>query len=116
MSGTHSTHRGSKNSTNHFSRKTLREQATWKTWHRQEDYVKMNFTDIGREKLNWIQLIQRIIALMMEEACTCETLFDFYETTRRSIPEGCHLQLIPRIEFEMRNIHKVFACSIVSYH
>jgi hypothetical protein len=31
------------------------------------------------------------IALMMEAVSTSETSVNFYETTRRNIPEGCHL-------------------------
>jgi hypothetical protein len=32
-----------------------------------------------------------IIALMMEAGRTSEPSVNFYETTRRNIPEGCHL-------------------------
>jgi hypothetical protein len=32
-----------------------------------------------------------LIALMMEEVSTSETSVNFYETTRRNIPEGCRL-------------------------
>jgi hypothetical protein len=32
-----------------------------------------------------------VIALMMEAVRTSEMLFNFYETTRCNIPEGCHL-------------------------
>jgi hypothetical protein len=31
------------------------------------------------------------IALMMEAVSTSETSVNFYETTQRNIPEGCHL-------------------------
>jgi hypothetical protein len=31
------------------------------------------------------------VALMMEAVRTFETLVNFYEASRRSIPEGCHL-------------------------
>jgi hypothetical protein len=33
-----------------------------------------------------------LIALMMEAANTSETSVSFYQTARRNIPEGCHLQ------------------------
>jgi hypothetical protein len=33
-----------------------------------------------------------IIALMMEAARTCETLINFYQTTRRYNPEDSHLR------------------------
>jgi hypothetical protein len=32
------------------------------------------------------------IALMMEAVCTSETSVNFYGTTRRNIPKGCHLK------------------------
>jgi hypothetical protein len=35
----------------------------------------------------------RLIALMMEAVSTPETTINFYETTRRNIPEGCHLHI-----------------------
>jgi hypothetical protein len=34
-----------------------------------------------------------VIALMMEAGSTFETSVNFYETTRRNVPEGCHLNL-----------------------
>jgi hypothetical protein len=34
------------------------------------------------------------IALMMEAVSTLETSVNFYDTTRRSIPEGCHLRAL----------------------
>jgi hypothetical protein len=34
------------------------------------------------------------MALMMEAAIISETSVNFYETTRRNIPEGCHLRII----------------------
>jgi hypothetical protein len=34
---------------------------------------------------------KQIIALMMEAVRTSETSVKLYETTRRKIPEGCHL-------------------------
>jgi hypothetical protein len=33
------------------------------------------------------------LALMMEEVNTSETIFSFYQTTRRNIPEDCHLHV-----------------------
>jgi hypothetical protein len=33
-----------------------------------------------------------LIALMMEAEGTSKTSINFYQTTRRNIPEGCHLQ------------------------
>jgi hypothetical protein len=33
-----------------------------------------------------------LIALMMEAVSTSETSVNFYETTWRDIPEGCHIQ------------------------
>jgi hypothetical protein len=38
--------------------------------------------------------IRAIIALMMDSASTSETSINFYPTTRRSIPEDSHLQLV----------------------
>jgi hypothetical protein len=35
----------------------------------------------------------RAIALMMEAAITSETSVNFYQTTRRNIPEDSHLQV-----------------------
>jgi hypothetical protein len=43
-----------------------------------------------------------IIALMMEAVHTSETSVYFNETTRRYIPEGCHLQY--PVTFPMRSI------------
>jgi hypothetical protein len=36
-------------------------------------------------------IIRAMIALMMEAARTCETLINFYQTTRRYNPEDSHL-------------------------
>jgi hypothetical protein len=36
----------------------------------------------------------RLIALMMEAASTSETSVNFYQTTRRNIPEDSHLHII----------------------
>jgi hypothetical protein len=35
-----------------------------------------------------------LIALMMEAASTSETLVNFYQTTRRNIPEDSHLHFV----------------------
>jgi hypothetical protein len=37
--------------------------------------------------------LRAIIALMMEAASTSETSVNFYQTTRRNIPEDSHLNL-----------------------
>jgi hypothetical protein len=37
-------------------------------------------------------IIRVIIALMMEAACTSETLVNFYQTTQCNNPEDSHLQ------------------------
>jgi hypothetical protein len=39
-----------------------------------------------------IGAMSQSVALMMEAVRTFETSVNFYETSRRSIPEGCHLQ------------------------
>jgi hypothetical protein len=36
-----------------------------------------------------------VIALMMEAVRASETSIYFYDTARRHIPEGCHLQINP---------------------
>jgi hypothetical protein len=41
-----------------------------------------------------IRAIRAIIALMMEAVSASEMLVNFYETTQRNIPEGCHLHHI----------------------
>jgi hypothetical protein len=40
--------------------------------------------------------IMRLIALMMEAASTSETSVNFYQTTRRNIPEDTHLHTLSR--------------------
>jgi hypothetical protein len=35
---------------------------------------------------------KKLAALMTEAVSTTETSVNFYEATRRNIPEGCHLQ------------------------
>jgi hypothetical protein len=39
----------------------------------------------------FLKTSSRIIALMMEAISTSEMLVNFYQTTRRNNPEGCHL-------------------------
>jgi hypothetical protein len=39
-----------------------------------------------------------MIALMMEVVHTSETPVNFYNTTRRNIPEGCHLHALPCLQ------------------
>jgi hypothetical protein len=43
-------------------------------------------------------IIRAHIVLMMEAVRTSETLVNFYETTRRNIPEGCHLETAEECE------------------
>jgi hypothetical protein len=43
-------------------------------------------------------LTASIIALMMEAVSTSETLANFYETTRRIVPENGHLQKLKASE------------------
>jgi hypothetical protein len=38
-------------------------------------------------------MMKALIALMMKAVSTSEMLVNFYETARRSISEGCHLQV-----------------------
>jgi hypothetical protein len=43
-----------------------------------------------------VEVYQRFRGLMMEAARTSETLVNFYQTTRRYIPEDSHLQGLKR--------------------
>jgi hypothetical protein len=45
------------------------------------------------------------ITLMMEAASTSETLVNFYRTTRRAIPEDCHLQTRRRENLKSHLMH-----------
>jgi hypothetical protein len=46
-----------------------------------------------------------IIALMMEAACTSETLVNFYQTTRRYNPEDSHLHIRRRENLKSYLLH-----------
>jgi hypothetical protein len=48
------------------------------------------FWDI--EPCSLVEVDRRFIALTMEAVNTSETSVNFYETTRRNIPEGYHLR------------------------
>jgi hypothetical protein len=49
------------------------------------DIAPCSLTEIGRR----FKAMIRFVALMMETVSTSETSVNFYESTRRSIPEGC---------------------------
>jgi hypothetical protein len=53
-------------------------------------------------------IIRAMIALMMQGVSTSEMSVSFYQTTRRNIPEGCHLHTRRR---ENLNSHTVFSAS-----
>jgi hypothetical protein len=48
---------------------------------------------LPRRRVNRLPARGLLIALMIEAVSTFETLVNFYDTTRRNIPQDCHLQL-----------------------
>jgi hypothetical protein len=55
-----------------------------------ERVVWLKFTDIL--EVLYVSIIRAAIALMVEAAGTSETSVNFYQTTRRNIPENSHVQ------------------------
>jgi hypothetical protein len=60
----------------------------------------MDLVEIGCEGVDWIHLDQdrdrwraNAIALMMEAVSTSETSVNFYQTTRRNIPDDSHVKM-----------------------
>jgi hypothetical protein len=49
-----------------------------------------------------------LITLMMEAVCTSETSVNFYETTRRNIPQDCHLHTRLRENLQSNINHLIF--------
>jgi hypothetical protein len=50
------------------------------------------------KKLSRFSKRDYLVALMMEAVSNSETLVNFYETTRRNIPEDCHLQVVQSLQ------------------
>jgi hypothetical protein len=55
------------------------------------EYEDIGFWDVALCSL--VEVYRRLIALMMEAASTSETSVNFYQTTRRNIPEGSRLNV-----------------------
>jgi hypothetical protein len=81
-------------------------RVSWTQGVRWQCYKKLTaFWDIVPYGL--VEFSGRFIALMMDAVRTSETSVYFNETTRRYIPEGCHLQTRRRenmVDFPIKNV------------
>jgi hypothetical protein len=57
-----------------------------------------------------MEIMEVLVALMMEAVCTSETSVCFYEIRRRRIPEGCHLQTHCRENLIDHKLISLFDC------
>jgi hypothetical protein len=56
-----------------------------------------------------------LIALMMEAVSTSETTVNFYQTTRRNIPEDSHLRLVTCLFSWLVKLHSLFNLVILLF-
>jgi hypothetical protein len=56
-------------------------------------------------------LTASIIALMMEAGSTSKTSVNFYETTRRNIPEDSNLQVLLYFHYKVKKLLYKYGCA-----